>query len=146
MFVSAPKDCFINIPDEDAGNEDTTCPSQLPSTTVTASYAMPNVSLMPCMNLPSMDSSSIQDAAQPRSNPSPGLVAAIILGIVLVILVMACAVGWVVCFKRKKRRLKADRNGTFHEHAWSHVCAVSYRNCLVCTGWIAHCKLHPIHA
>ena len=86
-------------------------------TTVTASYAMPNVSLMPCIDPSSMDSSSVQDAAQPPSTLSPGLVAAIVLGIVLVILVMACAVACVVCFKRKNRKLKADRRGTFHEHA-----------------------------
>ena len=176
MFASAQKDRFIDIPDEEAGNEDTTCPPQSPSpqptppvctttetdpsavisttevtstsfatitvesvftethyTTVTASYAMPNVSLMPCIDPSSLDSSSVQDAAQAPSTPSPGLVAAIVLGIVLVILVMACAVGWVACFKRK-RKLKADRRGTFHEYAWPHVCAVSYRKCLVCTG------------
>ena len=178
MFASAPKDCFIDIPDEDAGNVDTTSPPhQLPSpkptppvctttetdtstvisttevtstsfttitvesvstathyTAVTASYAMPNVSLMPCIDPSSLDSSSVQDAALPPSTPSPGLVAAIVLGIVLVILGMACAVAWVACFKRKKRKLKADRKGTFHEHACSRVCAVSYRKCLVCNG------------
>ena len=160
MFVSAPKDCFTDISDKEAGNADTTCPPQLPSpqptlpvctttetdtstvisttevistsfttitvesvstethyTTVTASYAIPNVSLMPCIDPPSMDSSSVQDTVQPPSTLSPGLVAAIVLGIVLVILVMGCAVAWVVCFKRKKRKLKADRRGTFHEHA-----------------------------
>ena len=160
MFVSARKDCFIDIPDEEAGNAYTTCPPQLPSpqptppvcttaetdastvisttevtstsfttitvesvsiethyTTVTASYVMPNVSLMPCIDPSSMDSSSVQDAAQPPSTPSPGLVAAIVLGIVLVVLVMTCAVAWVVCFKRKKRKLKADRSGRLHEHA-----------------------------
>ena len=117
MFVSAPKDCFTDIPDEDAGNADTTCPPhQLPSPQ-TASYAMPNVSLMPCIDPPSVDSRSVQDAALPPSTPSPGLVAAIVLSIVLVMLVMACAVAWVACFRRKKRKLKAHRRGTFHEHA-----------------------------
>ena len=85
--------------------------------TVTATHTIPEVSLLPCTQIHLLNSSSVQDAALPPSTPSPGLVAAIVLGIVLVILVMACAVAWVVCFRRKKRKLKADRSGRLHEHA-----------------------------
>ena len=85
--------------------------------TVTATHTIPEVSLLPCTQIHLLNSSSVQDAAQPPSTSSPGLVAAIVLGIALVILVMTCAVAWVVCFKRKKRKLKTDRSGRLHEHA-----------------------------
>ena len=112
-----PKDCFEEISDV------VTLESILIRRhyiTVTPTHTTPEVSSLPCTQLPPLNSSSVQNAAQP-SRPNPGVVAAIALGAVLVILIMACAVAWVVCLKRKKVKLKRERSGRLHKHDYMFV-------------------------
>lgn len=99
--------------------------------TVTATYTIdiPQVSSLPCTQLPQVNSSSVQDVTQ-ASNFSPGAIAAIILAVVLVILIIACTVAWVVCLKRKKDKLERQGSGRLYKNVFVH--AVSYRKCLAC--------------
>ena len=88
--------------------------------TVTPTHTIPEVSSLPCTQLPPLNSSSVQNAAQ-TSRPNPGVVAAIALGAMLVILIMACAVAWVVCLKRKKVKMKREGRGRLHKHDYVFV-------------------------
>ena len=99
--------------------------------TVTATYTIdiPQVSSLPCTQLPQVNSSSLQDVTR-ASNFSPGAIAAIILAVVVVILIIACTVAWVVCLKRKKDKLERQGSGRLYNNVFVH--AVSYRKCLAC--------------
>ena len=106
VSTSKGADCFNDI--------------QVEADTVTPTHTIPEVSSLPCTIIPPLNSSSVQNAA-PISRPNPGVVAAIALGTVLVIVIMACAVAWLVSLNRKKVNLKREGSGRLHEHDYVFV-------------------------
>ena len=86
--------------------------------TMTATNTIPEASRQSCADPLPSNTATIQNASQ-TSSPTltPGAAVAIVLGVhvVLIIQTMACTLAWVVCFKRRKGKMKREGTGSYRQ-------------------------------